>query len=514
MNYSRPLLFCICTLAALWARPAHISAQALKAKPKLKPDAQQVIDAENALKAANCGLHREESKLQITGGKLVVVPSSNQVDHLAFPKTVTDAELAKLLPFAARLPSLRSIDLGSCTKVTEKGIGCLKLAPNARALFLDHTSANGQWLVELANLQSLEWLDLSATPLSDEAIARVRGIKSLSSLVVGRMPNLTEVGIKNIVETEQIRHLDISINGDRSKMAEAVSTAKFLVSLKVSPVSNADAAHLAKMTGIETLDISNSTVDDDGVKLLAGCASLRSLNLAFTPISGRGIDALAELKHLHELDVKGTAWNEKGLAAVSRIPSITLLDLRGTSITDSGLDDLCDLPALERLYLGHNSITDAGLTKLTQLRSLRSLNLNTTQVQVAGAKHLERFAVLEQLHLQSTAVTHEAIRELSKIKSLRYLDLKNNCPEIGDADEARFKKDLPNTFIATSFCGQKTAMVWPGAQYFAFRLPDLKYPVPPPNFTPPTKLPTPTEKMIAAPPPIRIPTTGSTSSKP
>jgi hypothetical protein len=540
--------------------PGILDPKGKKPEPP-KPIPKNVTEAERKLLEFNCSLHRagekHEDKLRINRLNPFLpfnpfVPLG-PVDHVAFPETTKDADLVRLMPFVAKLPQLKSIDLGGCENITEKGIKSLAQLKHLEALFLDRNPVTAAWLKELAGVKGLKWLDISATPLADEAMGELGGIQQLNTLIVHHLPNLTAAGVKKIVAVNQLRFLDITVEKNPNAMCESLATARTLSALKVSPVGDEEDVHLGKMASLDTLDLSNELADafrldkplvikpkiagprfagnnhitDKGLNLLTGCTMLRVLDLTNnSDIKGDGIDEFTRMKRLEEIYLRGTAFTNGGATKLSAMTTLRLIDLRQTAITDAAASDLADLPAVQRLYLALNSITDSGLKELTRLRSLQVLDLSGTKVSAVGVRDLKNLSQLEHLHLAATRVTTSSFPALASVKSLRFLNLLDNCPDVTHETIQPLKDELPGCLVLASHCPRGgdvmginglVATGWPGAVGYPFRLPDIKY-VPPPNLMPigtPTKIPA-TVKLPPpppAPPPIR-PVVGGGGSGP
>lgn len=531
-------------MTVLWHRLVLLTAIAFGVAPTTPALAQVApkktaaqLEAERVLRAFNCALHNEESKFQLKRGERVQVATGGLIDHVAFPENTKDADLARLLPSVAKLPALKSLDLGACKDVTEKGLKSLKVLPKLEVLLLDGSPVNGQGLKELAAVKGLRWLDISGTQLNDGDMRELGNITSLSSLVVRGMPRLTANGIKIINNLNKIRYLDITIEKAPDEMAAALSQAKVLSALKVAPITNSEAVHLGKMEGLDTLDLSNedqrfgfndrknpvqanffNSLSDAGLDKLVGCLNLRSLDLSYVRLSGSSLGEFTKMKRLEELYLRGSAWSNAGVTKLATMPTLRVIDLRETSVTDRAMEDLADLPTLQRLYLAGLPLTDSGLQDLTRLRSLQVLDLSSTRVSCVRVRDMKNFSQLEHLHLAGTHITAASFPVLGSMKSLRFLNLIDNLPEVSSTTIVPLRSELPTCLIIASdpgltgfgFGGQMF-VGWPGALYYQFYVPEVKTSAPPVVKVQPSKpLPTTTVKLPPpppqppAPPPIRI----------
>jgi uncharacterized membrane protein len=94
------------------------------------------------------------------------------------------------------------------------------------------------------------------------------------------------------------------------------------------------------MPALVSLDLSASTVTDNGAKLLKDAAELKSLRLSETAVTDAGLDAVATL------------------------PQLESLNLYGTQVTNDGVLKLAGLKNLKKLYLWQTKVDDAGLQAL------------------------------------------------------------------------------------------------------------------------------------------------------
>ncbi len=107
---------------------------------------------------------------------------------------------------------------------------------------------------------------------------------------------------------------------------------------------------------VATVDLSSTQVSDAGLAHLAGLSGLQSLSLWNTKVSDAGLAHLARLSGLQSLSL----WN--------------------TKVSDAGLAHLAGLSGLQSLYLSSTKLSDAGLAHLAGLSGLQSLDLSGTQV--------------------------------------------------------------------------------------------------------------------------------------
>lgn len=133
----------------------------------------------------------------------------------------------------------------------------------------------------------------------------------------------------------------------------------------------------------------------DALKKLGGRVTadadghVAAVDLAQTPITDEDLKLLAACPRLMELNLRATLVSDAGLETVGRLSQLEFLGLTGTMVTDAGLEHLAQLANLRFVTLGHTSITDAGLAALARCTQLEGLNLKATTVTAAGLVQLQ-----------------------------------------------------------------------------------------------------------------------------
>ncbi len=139
--------------------------------------------------------------LKTTAGQLDV-PSGVQELVLAFG-AIGDHELAQL-----PLESLVWLDL-SHTAVTDQGVSHLKKAVGLRRLSLEGTRVTSTALATLAQLPQLEELDLTGLPIGDEATEMLSRMGALRQLILVDT-RITDAGLIALARLPKLEYVDLS----------------------------------------------------------------------------------------------------------------------------------------------------------------------------------------------------------------------------------------------------------------------------------------------------------------
>ena len=106
--------------------------------------------------------------------------------------------------------------------------------------------------------------------------------------------------------------------------------------------------------------------DDDLAKLAPVVPALVSLDLSASTITDQGAGLLAQAGELRTLRLSETALTDAGLETLAKLPNLESLNLYGTKVTNQGILKLAALPKLRKLYLWRTQVDDAGIKALKE----------------------------------------------------------------------------------------------------------------------------------------------------
>lgn len=142
-------------------------------------------------------------------------------------------------------------------------------------------------------------------------------------------------------------------------------------------------------TTVIMVNLKQSEVTDDDLKLLVGLRNLKRLDLEGPSITDSSLEHIGRMTSLEVLHLFDTRVTDQGLAHVATLKQLTSLGLSVSRISDKGLVHLSGLKALETLYMTENEITNDGLKALSGLPSLKEVQAFNTQVTPeGGARYL------------------------------------------------------------------------------------------------------------------------------
>jgi Leucine-rich repeat (LRR) protein len=280
-------------------------------------------------------------------------------------------------------------------------------------------------LSPLANLapDDIDELVVAGTGLSREA-AEERGFFRTDSAGDEIMPHVARLtGLKSLdlhtteVTGSGLRHIE------GLKSLECLSVPRSM--------NDGGMVHIAKLTGLKRLYFKENNVTNKGLARLAELRELEELELGGGKISDGGLAHLRKLPKLQYLMLWGGSFTDAGMAYVKEIRSLRIFwPFRINTIGDQGLAYLAGLPNLERLNLCYNDkITDLGMAHVARMKSLRQLDISSTNIGDVGAEHLRQLRDLELLELPD-GISRSAVADLLATKPrLRSLSCGNssNC---------------------------------------------------------------------------------------
>lgn len=104
--------------------------------------------------------------------------------------------------------------------------------------------------------------------------------------------------------------------------------------------------------------------DAEVERLIPIQANLQRLNLSRSSITDEGLKHLGGMMNLRRIDLSTTTISDDGLAHLSGLNRLSYINLYATSITDEGLRHLHGLANLRRIYLWQTNVTSEGVEQL------------------------------------------------------------------------------------------------------------------------------------------------------
>ncbi|GLD69141.1 uncharacterized protein AKAME5_002045400 [Lates japonicus] len=292
---------------------------------------------------------------------------------------VTDAGMVLYLQSAPSCLSQLSLNQ---TAVTEATMVVLPTCvPQLRLLSIKQTKVED--VSALAELSSLQTLNLDGTGVTEVSLKHLATLPALSSLSLAGIPVADGNHALQIISGLKLTHL--TLPGRHS-------------------VNNTGLSHLSTLSLLLELDLTDYTqVTDQGVKQLSTMTRLKKLSLSNTQVTDAGLPSLRGLQELQELCLDRTAVTSRGVAElIVCLPHLQVLGLASTQVGDTVVRrGLIRCNQLVKLNLSRTRITDHGLKFLKHMR-LAQVNLDGTGVSLMGIANLLSFTNISSIRASNT----------------------------------------------------------------------------------------------------------------
>lgn len=312
------------------------------------------------------------------------IPSSLQGPKIVLSQA-TD-ETIRSLPLTKEL---EEISLDRCA-ITDESLRILAASPTIKRMRIPRTKVTDRGLAELSKMKQLELLDLTDCLVTSEGIGYLQSLPKLKNLSlsgvgdrevekIGQLPSLAALSLQNVSATEEGYRALAKLNRLKEfSLIKAASADGALMAL-------AEAKELAK------LRIKSTKIRSETWKIVReGFRNVLSLDLGETTTDDQSLEWISQLPKLEELNLLRTPITRAGIQSLTskRLKKLNVDDCSG--VDDSAVDEIAKMKSLEFLHVGKTKITDTGLAKLARLEGLKDLILNDTQVSDEAIRKLQQ----------------------------------------------------------------------------------------------------------------------------
>lgn len=180
--------------------------------------------------------------------------------------------------------------------------------------------------------------------------------------------------------------------------------------------------HIVQIPQLGQLSITGSDITDKGLEtLIEKCPNMHHVAFEDMKISDESALQLKRLRKLRFLDLEGTQVTDEIASVIADLPELTHVDLTRTHVTNAVLPAIGNLKKLNNLQLEETKITDAGLASLTKLKGLHSLLVSGTGLTDASLPTIGRIGGLKHLHLHQTKVSQSAAQQFQDARPDMYV---------------------------------------------------------------------------------------------
>lgn len=194
---------------------------------------------------------------------------------------------------------------------------------------------------------------------------------------------------------------------------------------------NAECHLIGECRRLESLDLTDQPIDDDGLKVLRHLSLLGHLNLSGTHVSDTGIvRCLESFPDLYEVNLESTRATDRctialgDLARRGRLPRLAVLDFSSTAVTDVACRSIANCRTIRELRLNDTAISDTGITFLTASKGLESLEISKSNLTIKSALALANMRSLKYLSMKGTRCDDFWLNQLATLPNLIELDVR------------------------------------------------------------------------------------------
>src|SRR5262245_18733087 len=190
-------------------------------------------------------------------------------------------------------------------------------------------------LAVLEHLPRLTVLELAAPLITNAAMVRVEGVKTLRELTLYET-QVTRAGLRRL-DGMPLEKLVLGGPGVTSETLEALEAIPTLRKLWIyrTGVAEAGMSHLKYVPLLEKLILADSPIGDSAMSHVDKLTQLHEVSLIGLPITDEGISTIAALNRLRYLEVVRTQLTDKGLLAFRNTSTLKYLGVGPQSSPDT-----------------------------------------------------------------------------------------------------------------------------------------------------------------------------------
>src|SRR5215211_7220363 len=232
------------------------------------------------------------------------------------------------LPQLAALPYLTHLDL-SLTRITDHGLQQLKNAPGIVELNLYYAEQiTDEGMAAVKGWKKLKRINLRGTKVTDTTLEHLANVTTLEALDVG-FAQITDVGLDRLTPLVNLKELVVGGNKLTDVGLQALRQLPSLTHLSLGGSQRTD-------SGLWTISLT-----EQGLDAIATLKQLRELRLDGMPVTTRWLEKLKALNKLERLSLQGCKrLGDDAAPLLASWPALRVLDLKGAAVTEKGIADL------------------------------------------------------------------------------------------------------------------------------------------------------------------------------
>ncbi|MBR0238024.1 MAG: hypothetical protein IJQ39_08035 [Thermoguttaceae bacterium] len=279
-------------------------------------------------------------------------------------------------------PALKVLNLRGCANMTDAGMEYVAKAPKLDNLALLYTKIGDEGVIALKGmkLRALDLRGLRLTGSSCQALAEMTTLESLKFRNAREIMDFSFQELKTLVNLKSLSLEDLMITESALEILPNFTNLKELVIMRTDMM---DVSPIGQLKNLKKLTLREMTCDLD---FLADMPQLEELFFAESIVRDVDMKFFEGLVNVKTLDLWNTDLGDEALKLFGTLPKLTTLNIKNCAkITDTGIAELAKSQSLASLNLSENGkatgdngeplVTDKALESLKGCKSLKELNI-------------------------------------------------------------------------------------------------------------------------------------------
>ena len=271
----------------------------------------------------------------------------------------------------------------------------------------------------------------------DSNMGGIRKLGNLKKFAIRNSRYSTAASLELLSEAPALESLELYECGQITSLY-ALARIRKLTHLSIIPEDTLSFASLVECKNLKSIKLGgSSSIDDSALKSLARVASLESVDLTNTSVTDEGLAELGKLPKLQKLILKDCDSITGEAFADFQFPeTLKVLNLeKATKVNDDGLAELKRFSNLEELRLFENDkIEGRGFECVGSMKKLKTLSCPKTSISDKHLKPLDGISTLELIWFPDCGgISGRGLDYLSKSKGCKRMSL-NQCRKIDSPD--------------------------------------------------------------------------------
>ena len=291
---------------------------------------------------------------------------------------ITDEGLKSVPNF----PALKALNLRGCASMTDAGMVDVAKAPKLDNLALLYTKIGDEGVIALKDmkLRALDLRGLRLTGSACQALAEMTTLESLKLRNAREIMDFSFQELKTLVNLKSLSLEDLAITDSALEILPNFTELKELVIMRTDLM---DVSPIKELKNLKKLTLREMTCDLD---FLSEMPQLEELFFAESIVRDEDMKFFEGLVNIKTLDLWNTQLGDEALKLFGTMPKLTTLNIKNcANISDAGIADLAKSQSLTSLNMSENGkktgdngeplMSNKALDSLKGCKSLKELNV-------------------------------------------------------------------------------------------------------------------------------------------